>query len=231
VPDRPEICGCPVCGQSLARYGTCANRWCGRPDRWFSVVYPVGVHQGALRHAVGRYKYRSERWWAGVFAHMIAGYLARNATWFEEFDVLAGVPAYCGPGSIRGWDPVGEILDRLDPLTGDAWEVDRRAVLKRWETPPMRGRSLADRQRLATGTLRRSLYVPAPERLAGARVLVLDDVLTEGSTLREVARALRLAGAEEVAGLVIARPAWSGGPGGPGRSGRDGRAARTRGRS
>ncbi len=82
----------------------------------------------------------------------------------------------------------------------------------------MRGRSRLDRQRLARGPLRQALLVPDPERLVGARVLVVDDVLTEGSTLREVARALRLAGAEEVAGLVLARPVWTGRPG-PGRPG------------
>ena len=212
--------GCPVCGQRLLRPGPCPNWWCGRSDRWFSVVYPVGVHQGALRQAVGRYKYRGERWWAGAFAQMIAAYLERNANWFEEFDVLAGVPAYCGPGSARGWDPVGDILDRIEALTDSEWEVDRQAVLKRWETPPMRGRSRLDRQRLARGPLRQALLVPDPERLVGARVLVVDDVLTEGSTLREVARALRLAGAEEVAGLVLARPVWTGRPG-PGRPGGD----------
>ena len=48
----------------------------------------------------------------------------------------------------------------------------------------------------------------APTSPASARILVIDDVLTEGSTLREVARALRGAGAREVAGLVLARPAW-----------------------
>jgi predicted amidophosphoribosyltransferase len=202
--------GCPVCGQRLLRPGACPNWWCGRSDRWFSVVYPVGVHQGALRQALGRYKYRGERWWAGAFARIIAAYLDRNANWFEEFDVLAGVPAYCGPGTARAWDPVGDILDRVDQLTAPAWEVDRHAVVKRWETPPMRGRSRVERQRLAIGPLRESLHVPHPERLAGVRVLVLDDVLTEGSTLREVARALRLAGAEEVAGLVLARPVWTG---------------------
>ena len=210
--------GCPVCGQRFPRSGSCPNWWCGRSDRWFSVVYPVSVHQGALRRAVGRYKYRGERWWAGAFAQMIAGYLERNATWFEEFDVLAGVPAYCGPGSARGWDPVGDILDHVEALTKSEWEVDRHAVLKRWETPPMRGRSRLDRQRLAQGPLRQALLVPDPGRLAGARVLVVDDVLTDGSTLREVARALRLAGAEEVAGLVLARPVWTGRvrPGPPG---------------
>ena len=38
--------------------------------------------------------------------------------------------------------------------------------------------------------------------------MVIDDVFTEGSTLREVARALMLAGAEEVAGLTLARQPW-----------------------
>jgi predicted amidophosphoribosyltransferase len=39
----------------------------------------------------------------------------------------------------------------------------------------------------------------------GKRVLVIDDVFTEGFTLREVARALRLAGALEVSEVVLAR--------------------------
>jgi predicted amidophosphoribosyltransferase len=38
---------------------------------------------------------------------------------------------------------------------------------------------------------------------------VFDDVFTEGSTLREVARALLMAGAEEVAGVVLARQPWT----------------------
>ncbi len=41
--------------------------------------------------------------------------------------------------------------------------------------------------------------------------MVVDDVFTEGSSLQEVARLLRHAGAEEVAGLVLGRPEWQGG--------------------
>ena len=66
----------------------------------------------------------------------------------------------------------------------------------------------AQRQAIACGPLRRALCVAAPGAVAGARVLVLDDVLTDGSTLREVGRVLRRAGAREVAGLILARPAW-----------------------
>jgi predicted amidophosphoribosyltransferase len=44
-------------------------------------------------------------------------------------------------------------------------------------------------------------------------VLVIDDVFTEGSTLREVARALVTAGATEVAGLALTRQPWAARPG------------------
>ena len=40
---------------------------------------------------------------------------------------------------------------------------------------------------------------------------MFDDVFTEGFTIREVARALRLAGAVEVSEIVLAREPWKDG--------------------
>jgi predicted amidophosphoribosyltransferase len=139
---------------------------------------------------------------------MLARYLLTNAPWFEEFDLITGVPSYRGPGARRSWDPVGDVVDRLVPLLGSGWEIVPGAVVKVHETPAMQGRGAAERQVIAAGPVRRALAVPAPERVAGARILAVDDVLTGGSTLREVAMALRGAGAREVAGLVIARSRW-----------------------
>lgn len=175
------------------------------------MVFAVGVHEGALRHAILRYKYRREMWWADVFARLFANYLRIHAPWFEEFDLVVPVPAYTGPGARRVWDPVGAVATRLHDLVAPVWEIMTGAVAKRVETPAMQGHSWSDRQEIATGPLRRSLVVPAPRHVAGARILVLDDVLTEGGTLREVAHVLRRAGAREVAGLVLARPVWRGG--------------------
>ena len=107
---------CPVCGLGLwwpRADGICLNRWCWRPDREFSTVYSLGVHAGALRQALVRYKSHSEWSVADAFAGVVARYLHANFTWFEEFDVITGVPSYTGPGARRAWDPVGEILDRL----------------------------------------------------------------------------------------------------------------------
>ena len=51
---------------------------------------------------------------------------------------------------------------------------------------------------------------PDPELVRGKRILVYDDVYTEGLTLREVARALRNAGAVEVSEVVLARQPYGG---------------------
>jgi predicted amidophosphoribosyltransferase len=189
----------------------CPNRWCRRTDRWFSVVYSIGTHEGALRDAILRYKYHGEWWWARAFARLIAGYLELNAAVFEEFDLLTGVPSYTGPGARPTRDPVAAILEHLPGLLGASWVVDPGLIVKLGETPAMQGLDWEERQVVASGELRRSLAVSRPEKVKSARVLVVDDVLAEGSTLREVARALVLAGSEEVAGLVISRPRWSAG--------------------
>lgn len=200
--------GCPACGQPLPAPGPCPNRWCARPDRGWSVVFSASLHQGHLRYALARYKYRDERWWGPVFGAVLADYLESHQTWFEDFDLVAGVPSYTGPGARRAWDPVGEIMAALRSRLGRYWDVAPAAVTKRFETPGLQGRSWPDRQRLASGPIRSSLEVPEPTVVAGARVLVVDDVFTEGSTLREVARVLTAAGALEVGGLVLGRLGW-----------------------
>lgn len=203
---------CPVCGLSFSWPNpdlACPNRWCRRSDREFSVVFSVGAHLGSLRQGVLRYKHHGEWWRARTFAGMLERFLDSNSTCFEEFDLLTGVPCYSGPGARRSWDPVGLILGELAQLVGDRWTVERDLVSKVAETPPMQGLDWASRRGVAARELRSALAVAGGESFAGARVLVFDDVLAEGSTLREVARALRLGGAAEVAGLVLSRRAWS----------------------
>ena len=207
---RAPARACAVCGLALdASPGRCPNPLCHRADRGFSVVFHVGPYAGAMRHALLRYKYKRELWWSKIFARGVADFLHGRPTWFEEFDLILGVPAYTGSGSRRGWDPVDGILDELRPLVEPSWDVARDVVVKTSETPPMQRLPRSQRRRCAEGALRRSLVVARPGEVAGARVLLFDDVMTEGSTLREVARALRAAGAAEVAGLVLARLPWS----------------------
>jgi predicted amidophosphoribosyltransferase len=176
------------------------------------VAFAVGVYQGRLRRAIGAYKYHGQRRLAPMFAGILASFVEAHAAWFEEFDLITAVPSYRGAGARRSWDPVGEILAALAARLGPAWPVEPGLVVKTTETPGMTGLGWGDRQAVARGPLRRALAPGRGPDLAGAQVLVLDDVLTEGGTLGEVARVLRTLGASDVAGLVLARPGWDRSP-------------------
>ena len=204
-----EMVCCPVCGQIVPPPAqTCPNRWCRRTDRAFTVAFSAGVYEGGLGRAIRRYKYGGERGLAATFARMLASFLRAHPRWFEEFDLITAVPSYTGPGARRSWDPVGEILRSAEASLSGEWSVEPSLVTKTTETPGMAGLGWTARQSLAQGPLRRALRFDSGRDIEGAQVLVFDDVLTEGSTLREVARVLRRHGASDVAGLVLARPGW-----------------------
>jgi predicted amidophosphoribosyltransferase len=67
-----------------------------------------------------------------------------------------------------------------------------------------------ERKKIAEGPLRAALRVPDPKAVAGKRILVFDDVFTDGFTIREVALALTRAGAAEVSEVVLARQPFRG---------------------
>jgi predicted amidophosphoribosyltransferase len=204
---------CPVCDQALPSPEPCANDWCGRADRWFSVVWSVGPHAGDWRRVLAGYKYRAETGWAPVLGRVLFGYLDEHMPWFDDYDLLVPMPAYGGPGARRHWDPVGEIVTMAAQSAGPSWDFASDLVVKDRETAALVGLSRPARRACAEGPLRRALRVPDSAAVAGGRLLVIDDVFTEGSTLREVARALVQAGAREVAGLTLARHPWQ--PAGP----------------
>lgn len=82
--------------------------------------------------------------------------------------------------------------------------VARRAGLR--ATPLLRqARATADQRGLARDERRRNVAgsLRATDA-AGLRVVIVDDVVTTGATLREAARALRAAGAEVVGAAVVA---------------------------
>ena len=207
---------CPVCNRPYPPGETsCGNVLCNRDDRWFSWNIAISMRTGALRTAINRYKYE-ERWgWALIFGRVIAGFLEEHSALLGQFGVITASPTYVGPGG-RTFDHTRRVLSEAaaEVSPGAVWPFDitgEPVIVKTASTPPLVGNGYRDRRQIAEGPLRDALQVTRAEEVRGRSVLVYDDVFTDGLTLNEVARALRLAGAGSVCGITLCRQPYQGG--------------------
>lgn len=101
----------------------------------------------------------------------------------------------------RGFNQSELIARELANITGKNVLLGLKRVKNR---PPQAGLSRYDRLRNMKGC-----FAWKGQRLKGKNLILIDDVMTTGSTLNECARALKTAGARKVVGLVLARPSAS----------------------
>lgn len=118
-----------------------------------------------------------------------------------EADIVAPVPLHWLRLALRRYNQAALLAHALAATTGRTVIPD---LLRRTRRTPSQGRlGRAERQRNVAAAFRiRERY---RARLAGARVLLVDDVLTTGATARACAKALTDAGAGSVDVLTLAR--------------------------
>lgn len=99
----------------------------------------------------------------------------------------------------RGFNQSAIVARELSRRTGIPLRVD--AIRRVRPTPPLKGMSLSQRRRAVAGAFR----IDPKAELAGRTVVLIDDVLTTGSTANACARALKQAGADRVELISWAR--------------------------
>jgi len=197
---------CQVCGEAYdgAMTGTfrCGN--CAELTMHFEFAVAGFKAEGAVRELVHRFKYQRALHLRGLLGTMLERALedprlAQNgAGW-----VLVPVPLHHARQREREYNQARELCRVLGRSCGSP-VVDALARLR----PTTPQASLSRRQRIenlrgAFAVRRRVLKAGG---LAGKKVLLVDDVLTTGSTTSECARVLRReAGVEKVVVITVAR--------------------------
>ncbi|HEY2525080.1 MAG TPA: ComF family protein [Candidatus Binataceae bacterium] len=204
-PPRPPLC--VVCGASLhtGEAERCSHCRTAQPafDSARAITrYRAGGADfardgsGAVAELLRRHKYGLDQ----SLGRALAEYLdAAPPIDAGAYDVIIPVPLHRSRLRWRGFNQAALLGAALARRLNCPLDV---ATLARvLSTPPQTARDRAQRTR----NVRNAFAVRRPARVAGRRILLVDDVMTTGATASECARVLHAAGARRVDVLTLAR--------------------------
>ncbi len=187
-------------GRDLPRCRLCARRLpsgaiCGaclaKPPLQAAAVAALDYAE-PTDQLIGQFKFERR---VGL-APLLADLLAQALDGQSRADLIIPVPLSPARLRERGYNQAWELARRLPAHLGTAdWQSVSRVI----DTPPQRTLPAPERR----SNLRSAFLVH--RRLDGLRIAVVDDVMTTGSTVHEMARVLRRAGAREVVLWVVCR--------------------------
>ena len=189
----PRLAGprCPRCALD-SPLGALCGRCLAEAPRYDATIAAVayGFPADALVHA---FKFRGEL----ALAPLLAGLLLPHIGQQERVQRVVPVPLSARRLRERGYNQAAEIARPLAARAGAALELF--ACERARDTPQQADLPWSERARNVRGAFR---CRPLP---AGETVAVVDDVMTTGATLDELAGALKSAGAARVVNWVVAR--------------------------
>jgi len=143
------------------------------------------------------FKYRRKRR-LGTFLSEALGERLLTSGKFPSVDSIVPVPLHKRKRKERGFNQSDIIARQLSEKLGIPVLSD--SVIRKRNTRTQTGLSREQRQRNVKG----AFEFTGKLSLKGKRLLLVDDVLTTGSTMRECARTLKTAGADRILGVTLA---------------------------
>ncbi len=179
---------CPDCEVFLSKPPAPVTKRVNNHDIWY-----FGFYEEKLRDLILSYKFHNH--------HSLCSDLAKLAnsiiiTHNVSFDIITYVPATKSAKKKRGYDHVELIAKQLSKLVEKPWIKSMEAVRETDQLKTM------DRKEAVRGKF--DILEDTSRFLANKKVLLIDDVLTTGSTMEEASKILKLASPSEVIRLVIA---------------------------
>lgn len=168
---------------------------CRTREPQYSQVWAPYAYCSPLQDAIALFKYRGKV----ALADALGALLIRALPDHLDLDILMPIPLHPNRLRQREFNQSLLLADRIGPALG--LPVSSRNLVRTVDTDPQI--SLPRAARLQN--LRKAFAVRASQDVAGARILLVDDVFTTGTTASECARVLLKAGAQQVAVLALAR--------------------------
>lgn len=215
-----RVPSCSICGERLFSAAALATSSgssslttelplcgpCRHEPPAFTRAVAYGSYDGPLRELIQLLKYSGIRPAASVLGGMLRHALFTLAANFGEVPPVAlVVPLYSSKLRSRGFNQselVARIaLKQFRTAKLERLELNTRVLARIRPTQSQTGLTRAQRRENVRG----AFSVLRPDEVAGRDVLIIDDVLTTGTTANECARVLKQAGAERIFVATVAR--------------------------
>lgn len=190
-----ERCGLPFAGDLTTAF-VCTN--CNDLKLHFTSARSAVVARTVVLEAIHRFKYSRALW----FENFLAGLLVReaapvltNGNWHH----IVPVPLHPVKLREREFNQAALLAAQLARAT----KIPMNEKILRRVNPTATQTLLTRDERAAN--MKNAFIVRKGTRLAGKRIVLLDDVFTTGATTNACAKALQVAGAAEVCVWTVAR--------------------------
>lgn len=192
--------GCPRCGGEIPKDLPALDRCpaCQKTKLWFDSVTPLGAYHEGLRDAVLRMKRTSHDALSTAMGRLLVERRREHLAGVQA-DMIVPIPMFWRRRLRRGKNNP----EMLAACLAKSLDIPlRRSILVRRRNTPLQSGLAASRR---FENVRDAFRVRRPDDVQGARILLVDDVLTTGATCSEAAKTLKDAGAAMVAVAVVAR--------------------------
>jgi len=206
-PKRCEGCGkrLPVKGQKFCT--SCKKRLEGKPicyilkGKSFDVAIAPFQFGDPVAGTVMNYKETGSSFRTAIYARYMREAMELYSL---DFDLVTWVPMHVLKRMKRGFDHSEKIAEKVAKL----YQKKAVSLLRKTKlTAPQRGMSLRMREANVINTY--EVKKRTRSEIVGRRILVVDDVLTTGSTMETVSRELLFAGAASVVCATVATGKFS----------------------
>ncbi len=184
---------CPECSANLPETGSNARQ----KGDFFSVCVSPFYYEDNVRESLLRFKFNGATGNASVYAEYLAKCISSELS--GCYDLVSWVPLSRKRYKERGYDQAMLLA------MATALELDTVAVSTLEKTVHVKKQSTMGSPEKRRANISGAYSASDRALIEGKRILLIDDIITSGSTLSECARTLRAAGAAEVLCAAVAR--------------------------